>query len=58
LRKQLLESLGRLCIVGLRWDLFWFIFCSGSNEEIVVQSKVFEFVIKSFQGRANVAGRM
>ena len=29
LRKQLFESLGRLCIAGLRWDLFWIIFCSG-----------------------------
>ena len=31
----------------------------GSKEEIVVeQGSVFEFVIKSFQGRSNVAGRM
>ena len=29
LRKQLLDSLGRLCTVGLRLDLFWIIFCSG-----------------------------
>ena len=29
LRKQLFESLGRLCITELRWDLFLIIFCSG-----------------------------
>ena len=29
LEEQLLESLGRLCIEGLRWDLFLVIFCSG-----------------------------
>jgi hypothetical protein len=29
LRRQLLQSLGRLCIVGLSKDLFCVIFCSG-----------------------------